>query len=583
LAPTIAGEQVIFGCDDSHVYSVNAKTGKLNWKSGVPEAAKEHLPGNGRMISLYPIRTGILVRGKTAYFGCGLFPKNAAAWYCSLDIRTGKIIDRKPLQKSLQGYLADRDGRIFAPTGRDPSGAFVATLEKKQKTAGKPTSLATATIPKQFPYSFASTAKHGVGGGNGKVALLNASNGSLIWQAKVPGIAREIAIADNRVIVSTDEGKILCFGKKRDTEASQQTASYPSQHKMDTLLDSVENLKKFMPYTKGYALVMDAETDGGKLLHSLATSSNLTIIALAKNPDSADRLRRSIAAQKLYGTRVSIYPTPKQLPYRAKSFNLITSASKARSLTSSRLKSLLRPATGIIWQVGSDKALYRAPALKGAGEWTHMYADPANTACSQDTRVGSSLALQWFGRPGPQHIIDRHLRPTPPLVKNGLLITPGNNYLIATDGWNGTVLWEKPIPNMRRIGALRDSGNTVLTNDLLYVASGSECLALDIHTGYEKRQLTLPPEFSANTHEWGYLASVGSGIIGTAVKKGTVLREMSPRAIYSGGYGDNTTIATSDAVFAMDRHSGKHHWTYKAKGAVFNPSIAISNKKIFLI
>ena len=119
------------------------------------------------MISLYPIRTGILVRGKTAYFGCGLFPKNAAAWYCSLDIRTGKIIDRKPLQKSLQGYLVNRDGRIFAPTGRDPSGAFLETIEKRRQTKGKPSSIASISIPKQYPYAFATTATQGVGGGDG--------------------------------------------------------------------------------------------------------------------------------------------------------------------------------------------------------------------------------------------------------------------------------------------------------------------------------------------------------------------------------------------------------------------------------
>ncbi len=342
-------------------------------------------------------------------------------------------------------------------------------------------------------------------------------------------------------------------------------------------------LKKHLIQSKGYAMVLNADSDGGELVNRLAQHTGMQVIGLVKTPQSADQLRRAFASKNLYGTRVSIQTLTGQLPYRARCFNLVTSPKAFSGLTSSRVKSLLRPLTGIIWVPGKKDPLYTAPELKGAGEWTHMYADPGNSACSGDTLVGSSLALQWFGRPGPQHIIDRHLRPPPPLVKNGILVTPGNNYVLTVDAWNGTILWEKPIANMRRIGALRDSGNMVLTDDLLYCASGSECLALDVYTGEEKHRFSLPTSVSPDTHEWGYLASVGSGVIGSSVKKGTVRREMSYTTIYSTAYTDTTTIAYSDAIFAMDRHDGKLHWTYKAKGGICNPSIAVSDNKVFFI
>lgn len=46
--------------------------------------------------------------------------------------------------------------------------------------------------------------------------------------------------------------------------------------------------------------------------------------------------------------------------------------------------------------------------LPGAGEWTHMWADLGNTACSKDTRTRDEFSLLWFGEPGPRVMVDRH-------------------------------------------------------------------------------------------------------------------------------------------------------------------------------
>ena len=40
-------------------------------------------------------------------------------------------------------------------------------------------------------------------------------------------------------------------------------------------------------------------------------------------------------------------------------------------------------------------------ALPGAGGWTHQYAEPGNSACSDDQRVQGNLGVLWYGEPGP--------------------------------------------------------------------------------------------------------------------------------------------------------------------------------------
>ena len=92
LAPTIAGNRVYFGSDDGHAYCLVAATGKLAWKFSpvaVNKQAGELLLNNGRLISQAPCRTGVMVDGNTAYFGCALLPWNKA-WLCGVDAGTGR-------------------------------------------------------------------------------------------------------------------------------------------------------------------------------------------------------------------------------------------------------------------------------------------------------------------------------------------------------------------------------------------------------------------------------------------------------------------------------------------------------------
>ncbi|MHC4546698.1 MAG: outer membrane protein assembly factor BamB family protein [Planctomycetota bacterium] len=48
-------------------------------------------------------------------------------------------------------------------------------------------------------------------GGQGQVNAFNRENGETVWSEKVDGKARGLAVANERLYVSTDEGKIYCF------------------------------------------------------------------------------------------------------------------------------------------------------------------------------------------------------------------------------------------------------------------------------------------------------------------------------------------------------------------------------------
>ena len=55
LAPTIHGGRVYVGSDDGRVYCLDAKTGQPQW-THQPAPSNRQVAGNGRMMSLWPIR-----------------------------------------------------------------------------------------------------------------------------------------------------------------------------------------------------------------------------------------------------------------------------------------------------------------------------------------------------------------------------------------------------------------------------------------------------------------------------------------------------------------------------------------------
>ncbi|MHC4251070.1 MAG: outer membrane protein assembly factor BamB family protein, partial [Planctomycetota bacterium] len=129
LAPTVAGGRVYFGSDDGHAYCLRADSGDLVWKVRAAPSERKVL-GSGRMISISPVRTGVLVDEGVAYFGAGIFPAEGVCMY-AVRAEDGKLLwrndtaDEAPQSRvSPQGYLLATGNTLFAPTGRVSPAAF---------------------------------------------------------------------------------------------------------------------------------------------------------------------------------------------------------------------------------------------------------------------------------------------------------------------------------------------------------------------------------------------------------------------------------------------------------------------------
>lgn len=367
---------------------------------------------------------------------------------------------------------------------------------------------------------------------------------------------------------------------------------------------------------KGYALVIG--NGEGRLAYELASRSQLKVVGVDDDAERIARARKALDDAGLYGVRVKVQEGSfDALPYGQYFANLVVSE---RMLTEGRppcareeLHRVLRPGGGTValayrkgdgsndlsgvlldgWmqreepfaleyavEDGLNWATYKRPPLANAGEWTHMYASAANTACSDDPYPGADMHALWFGEPGPRPMVDRGTRGPAPLYADGRLYVQGDCRLFGMDAYNGTILWELDIPDLRRANVPRGSSNMALAGNALYAVVRERCWVFDGQTGAITTTYRLPAPADVARHDWGYIAAVDGLLYGTAVKKGGLY--IGADGEWYDTRGEESEKTVSDVFFALDRPTGAPRWHYTG-GAVIDSTITIGGGRVYFV
>lgn len=134
IAPVVSGKNLFAGSDDGNLYSLNAESGRLQWKyrGGPGTSVRTRMfIGNGRMISRWPIRCGIVADGGALYFTSGLFPVEGVFLH-ALNISDGSEIWKCNIDVSAQGHMLASSDALFITTGRNtPVNSFSRKTGKK--------------------------------------------------------------------------------------------------------------------------------------------------------------------------------------------------------------------------------------------------------------------------------------------------------------------------------------------------------------------------------------------------------------------------------------------------------------------
>jgi len=353
---------------------------------------------------------------------------------------------------------------------------------------------------------------------------------------------------------------------------------------------------------RGFCLVLDAGE--GQLAYEIARRSEFYVVGLETDVEKVAVARRKLSQAGLYGARVVVHycPEPSIAAWPSYMANLIVSGADIKGAVPSyhakEVFRVLRPYGGVLvlgsaedlpaWAgehiAGFDptKPVTRGE-LPGAGNWSHMYADTANTSNSDDALVkGLEYDLQWMGPPGTERIINRHMTPMGPLYMNGRMYVFGYNYVTVVDAYNGTFLWEKEIPNSSRVIMALNAAPICVDERHFYCVSANECWVMDVRNGQLVRKLKGLREEA----DWGFIASTGTHLVGTTqnpkarMTKGD--RGWNWRILHGDAAGkpNPSKPVVGDVLFVLD--AGKHEQLWRReKGIVLHSSITIAAGVIY--
>ena len=425
-----------------------------------------------------------------------------------------------------------------------------------------------------------------------KILIIDSEDGRLISSYKVNGIPLGLAVAQKSLFVSTSKGILYCLD---NSSGKSPRVFYNNFTDFTTVSDAkFENAANEIISKSGVknGYCLDLECGDGSLVYELAKKTNLRIIALDKDKKNVDRARKKLSNAGLYGSRVLVlHGDINTLPLPDFFANLIVSQRSVSSGSSDHFTSqsipCQRPCGGvIITGIPGEMKMSVRGELEGAGEWTHQYHDPANTAISEDEIVNVHLEVLWF-KDSEFDMPSRHGRGVAPLYKEGRLFVAGKDGIRAVDAYNGHLLWEYYIRDLQvafdqehLLGTAITQGNWCIEGERLFVRRGissynraaKDCYVLDTKTGSRIATFNTP-----NGGYWGYIA-VKNGIL-----YGSVANE---EHIVTWGYREsdmNNQFSESGSVFALDVSSGEILWEYKAKNSIRHNSIAIGNDKLYLI
>ena len=343
------------------------------------------------------------------------------------------------------------------------------------------------------------------------------------------------------------------------------------------------------------------------LLTKLCRSSQLRFLVAVNDDEQVSDLRRELLERGVYGHRVTVHPAdPAALPFPTHWADMVLVPESATQDVINEAMRQARPDGGIVLTKAtmSDELStafeetgatgdniwlkWTAPPLVGAGEWSHIYGMPDNSAFGGEQLAGvnssDDLEVQWIGRPGPRYQADRSGRKPSPLSAGGRLFLQGLHRIIAVNAFNGTILWSLEIPGLERFNMPRDCSNWCCNRDFVFAAVKKECWKIDARTGEVVERIPAD-QHSGDSFDWGFIATDDDRLYGSNVRTGTSWTSFwggGDEGWYDARSGTVTHPICSDSLFCRDVETAELDWEYQ-RGVVLNQTITIGGDTMYFV
>jgi len=237
----------------------------------------------------------------------------------------------------------------------------------------------------------------------------------------------------------------------------------------------------------------------------LARRSELVVYFQSASADEVAAVREAAAAAGLLGRRVFVDQGDLQSIHLAGNLAgavLVGNTAEGEVNVRDALRVLHPEGVAL---VGKRRIVKNAPG--GADHWSHVYHGPDNNPQSTDQLARAPYLTQFLAEPMfvpmPEVSVaagGRVFRAFGHIAhkanQNAML-----NTLICANGYNGTILWTRPLAE----GFMIHRNTMIATPDTLYLGDAASCKLIDARTGEVKDEIVIP-EGVADGPVWKWMA-----------------------------------------------------------------------------
>jgi outer membrane protein assembly factor BamB len=268
---------------------------------------------------------------------------------------------------------------------------------------------------------------------------------------------------------------------------------------------SASTVLKDLDSPRGIVLVVD---DDAQFAAELVRASELLVYVQVPQREQVDRIRRTLDTAGLLNRRVYVEQGSGNHIHLADNLAdaaVVCRASEEETFRKEILR-VVRPG-GKAWL--NDQLVIK-PAAAGIDEWSHPYHGPDNNPQSTDRRARAPYLTQFLAEPWycpmPEVTVASGGRLFKAFGSRAFLRPqwPMLNTLIAVNGYNGTILWQRKLDPDFMI----HRNTLVATPSTLYLADHVSCKLLDAVTGRQTDEIRVPDGISDGP-VWKWMALEG--------------------------------------------------------------------------
>lgn len=652
--PVIQGGKVYFSAGiwpfmGVFIYALNAETGEVVWANTGTGAQYQQQPHPGAFAF-----AGVAPQGYLAAAGERLIVSGGRSPPAVLDLKTGELLHSLLFGNVVGGYKIQTDGESYYNHGKKykisdsavSGDSPVDIISDGVCFSGGKETINAVSVDGDTLWKLPVQGLHALHVKAGSRLCASGANGAIIaielganesdepvsdvveLADRVDGPIFNMLTASGRLFAITEKGTLCCFAPAKDgAPVAHEYAPKTAATRADAAQCAQAILER-CGAPAGYALFLGA--GDGDLIESMAAASALHIVGVDADHEKIAKLRRRFDDAGLYGGRIALLTgAPAQAHLPPYIFSLIVAEDPgAAGLTADkagleRVYSLLRPYGGkaflcvapqnqdafLAAAAGLDPTaaiasrngfafleLTRAGPLPGAGQWTHQYANSANTVMSGEDNVRLPMGLLWFGGPGNTNALPRHARGPRPQVAGGRLVILGVETISARDVYTGRELWVREFPGIghaftdmnleslwlkgasvymiNQPGAVYIGSPYVTLPDSVYLRYDRKIFRIDPDSGKTLAEFPVPAGDDDEEMDWGHISVYDDLLVTTVSPHFFDTRKPG---------GTNWNAASSGKIAVLDRFTGDELWTYEADIGIRHNAIASGAGKIFVI